>query len=394
MLDHDSYLGMIWALWGIGFITTLGRATIRFRVQGTYFAEDYLAFACFIFLTALTSVVTVVEPLFRVVREYLLAAQTNPLTPPPITPEQMVGNNVKALKLMFSQMLLFWTTLWAGKFSLLVFFRRIVIGLPRYMMMFWVVFALVLATYLGCILSNFLTCTPLAKYWSPEGCSDPRNVKRSDSSIRFATGADIAADFLIMLLPLRLLLKVQISNKQKIGLACMFSLGLIVIAFAFVRLYQVTKATKDAQINPTALTDGPLLLSMWSQIEAAVALLVANIPAFRSLITPPGGTRIRPSKGSSYLHKSSSGARSGGFGSGAGSGSQKRISKARVRRPSFEMQSLHSGTSSFGSNVELRDGEERYGRTTPGIVRTTEINVDSYSRGEEKHVSHPFVPPA
>jgi hypothetical protein len=85
-------------------------------------------------------------------------------------------------------MLLFWSTLWAGecfcgpaprrmfgptntnggkgKFSLLVFFRQMVKGLPTYMYIWWAVFTLVLMTYLGCILSNFLTCVPLQKYWS------------------------------------------------------------------------------------------------------------------------------------------------------------------------------------------------------------------------------------
>lgn len=123
-----------------------------------------------------------------------------------------------------SQMLLFWSTLWAGKFSLLVFFRRMVLGLPKYLNIFWVVFGLVLITYLGCMASNFLTCKPLHKYWSssasirlvhsplsiatvnansffPAGCSDPANVERADKSIKFATGADISADFLSTLLP-------------------------------------------------------------------------------------------------------------------------------------------------------------------------------------------------
>ncbi|KAK2741878.1 hypothetical protein FQN55_008166 [Onygenales sp. PD_40] len=375
MLDHAPYLGLIWALWGVGFLTTVGRAILRFKVQKKYVIEDYLALLCFIFLTALTSVITVVEPKFRIVRNYLLDSQTDPLTPPPLTMDQMLANNTIALKLMFSQMLLFWTTLWAGKFSLMAFFRRVVIGLPRYMMIYWVVFVIVMATYLACMLSNFLTCTPLTKYWSAMGCSDPENVVRADHSIKFATGADVAADLLIMLLPLRLLVKVRISAKQKIGLAWMFSLGLIVVAFAFIRLWKVTKATAHAQIDPTTLTEGPLLLSMWSQIEGAVALLVANIPAFRSLITPPGGTGIRPSKpynrGSSYPENSNGDSRS------------KSISKPRVRRSSYEMQSLHSDEGSFGSRVELRD--ER------NIVRTTEVAVAVHSRGEQS-IQYPFSP--
>jgi hypothetical protein len=84
-------------------------------------------------------------------------------------------------------MLLFWSTIWAsawhsitiilydpeltrlfllGKFSLLVFFRQLLVGLPRYMVVWWAAVILVLLSYLGCMLSNFLTCVPLTKYWS------------------------------------------------------------------------------------------------------------------------------------------------------------------------------------------------------------------------------------
>ena len=54
----------------------------------------------------------------------------------------------------------------AGKFSLLVFFRQIVIGIPKYLRIWWLVFTIVLLTYLACMLSNLLTCHPLKTYWS------------------------------------------------------------------------------------------------------------------------------------------------------------------------------------------------------------------------------------
>ena len=53
-----------------------------------------------------------------------------------------------------------------GKFSLLVFFRQLVVGLPKYMMVWWAVVVLVLLSYLGCMTSNFVTCVPFTNYWS------------------------------------------------------------------------------------------------------------------------------------------------------------------------------------------------------------------------------------
>jgi hypothetical protein len=95
-----------------------------------------------------------------------------------------------------------------------------------------------------------------------------------------------------MLLPLNLLRKLQVSPQQKFGLAVIFSLGLIIVAFAFARLAQVTKATSNP--DPTTMADGPVLLSMWSHIESSVSVIVATLPAFRYLLNKNMG-RTRPS---------------------------------------------------------------------------------------------------
>lgn len=54
----------------------------------------------------------------------------------------------------------------SAKFSLLFFFRRLVIGLPRYMWIWYCTFAIIMILYLASMASNLLTCTPLDKYWS------------------------------------------------------------------------------------------------------------------------------------------------------------------------------------------------------------------------------------
>jgi hypothetical protein len=172
-----------------------------------------------------------------------------------------------------------------------------------------------------------------------------------------------------MLLPLRLLWTLQISRKQKVALGCMFSLGIIVIVFAFVRLSNVTKATSQAKTNPTTLANGPILLSLWSTIEAAVAVLVANLPAFRSLLRTAGNTRrtnsprTKPSNLTAYAH-----------------GSHATTSRSAIKRHSMELESLHSADEIFGSPREHDRGFEMNKKSH--IVMTTDINVDSRERRE------------
>ncbi|KAG5298770.1 hypothetical protein I7I50_06104 [Histoplasma capsulatum G186AR] len=197
-----------------------------------------------------------------------------------------------------------------------------------------------------------------------------------------------------MLLPLSLLMKARISTKQKIGLACMFSLGLIVIAFAFVRFREIKKVSSLNETDEIVLVQGPVRLTLWSQIEAAMSLLITNIPAFRSLIAPPGSTPIHPAR--KYSGRPSYPERGGGVRLDGGledAASQMRVPKRHLCRASFEMDSLHSESSVYGSRVELGEEPTDVRRLTLGIVRTTEVDVDSHFRGNELFVSHPFVPP-
>jgi hypothetical protein len=66
----------------------------------------------------------------------------------------------------------------------------------------------------------------------------------------------------VMLLPLRLIWTLRISATQKLALACLFSLGIVIVAFAFIRLYDVTKAASEEAVDETKLADAPLILSL------------------------------------------------------------------------------------------------------------------------------------
>jgi hypothetical protein len=172
-----------------------------------------------------------------------------------------------------------------------------------------------------------------------------------------------------MLLPLRLLFTLQISLKQKFGLACLFSLGSIVIVFAFVRLFNVTKATAQSQIDPTTLADGPVILSLWSTIEAGVAVIVANLPAFRSFLKNRGQTRGSSGKPGGCDHY----ARSKSFRSG------RNTSQGAIIERGVELESLHSVELDVGKGM-VRGGVKEL--TSRDILMTRHISVQSSRRIE------------
>jgi FtsH-binding integral membrane protein len=92
----------IWSFWGLAFITTVIRIIARLRIQQKFQAEDYFAIFAFLLLTGLTSVITVMAPLFGTEQDYLeeLAVDADAVPPYPIN--VMEDRMILALKLMFS----------------------------------------------------------------------------------------------------------------------------------------------------------------------------------------------------------------------------------------------------------------------------------------------------
>jgi hypothetical protein len=170
-----------------------------------------------------------------------------------------------------------------------------------------------------------------------------------------------------MLLPLNLLRKLQVSPQQKFGLAVIFSLGTIIIVFAFARLAQVTKATSNP--DPTALTDGPVLLSMWSFIESSVSIIVATLPAFRYLLNNKMG-RTRPGPSIPPVYATAEPSASGSMGSRSRArnvfSGHRWSHNTAIRLPSRKRE--NKGSSGWSSETELRP--------MAGIEKLVDFNME------------------
>ncbi|GKT47368.1 uncharacterized protein ColSpa_07549 [Colletotrichum spaethianum] len=331
VLGFTEMMALIWILWAAALGMTIFRGSFQWILQRRLYADDYLIIAGLATLTALSAVITAMLPQFYLTGAYTKAAAKDPLAPLPLAADEFTARTIASLKLMFSQMLLFWTTLWAAKFSILFFVRRLVNGLPGYIRAWWVCFVAVLLLYLACMFSNFLTCMPLTKYWSA-----------------------------IMILPLNLLRKLTTSRSHKLGLVVLFSLGGIIIAFAIARLAQVTKATGDAAKDPTTVANGPVLLSMWSHIESSVSIIVATLPAFRFLLSKNRNMTRKTTK--KYVGPTI-----------GGSGMSLRSRKWQKGAVRLEGGDSDGHGSMQGSQTELRP--------VRGIQKEVEYNVEEFQGG-------------
>ena len=80
-----------------------------------------------------------------------------------------------------------------------------------------------LATYgTWAVVSGFLNCIPIAKFWDPsiEGfCLSPRALWFSNASMHIFT------DLVILVIPIPALINLKLPLKQKIGVIVVFALG-------------------------------------------------------------------------------------------------------------------------------------------------------------------------
>jgi hypothetical protein len=120
------------------------------------------------------------------------------------------------------------------KLSVLMFYRRLVDGTysQTFKWAIWVAMGFVGAMTITFIVLLFLTCTPLQAYWYQYDLTyDKKYTCASVDQIveisKLSGSLSVITDFYSVALPAVLLLRIQISKKQKIGLMCIFGLGFL-----------------------------------------------------------------------------------------------------------------------------------------------------------------------
>lgn len=73
---------------------------------------------------------------------------------------------VVMLKLFFVVQFFFWLTLWAVKLSLMFMFRRLTLGLQKFERLWWIVLGVVVATFIGCVVSQFTSCQNMSAWFT------------------------------------------------------------------------------------------------------------------------------------------------------------------------------------------------------------------------------------
>ncbi|KAF2870106.1 hypothetical protein BDV95DRAFT_608128 [Massariosphaeria phaeospora] len=168
------------------------------------------------------------------------------------------------------------TSLWSVKIAFLLFFKRLgteqLTGLKRY---WWAVLGLTIVSYGALYTTNDSGC-----YWREglEACSARPEARRmSLLSIRLNCTLDVLTDVLIMTIPFYIVSKIRISRRQRLILFALFSLVVITIIVAVLRVI-VSMPQLESRLDCG-------LIELFGHLQATIALIVVCAGSFRALFT-------------------------------------------------------------------------------------------------------------
>lgn len=182
--------------------------------------------------------------------------------------------------------ILYVTSLWAVKFALVLFYKRLAAPGSKLITVYNVALGGLLVTYLIIFFDILFQCYPYDKRWStdPNYQCDPKAAKANYwITILF----NIISDAIIISLPITMVMRLQMKLKQKLGVAAIFSLGGFVIISSIIRAYYSYR-------NETMLT------CTVSMVETAIALIASCLPALRSMLIGGNTQNVTSTYGKHY----------------------------------------------------------------------------------------------
>ncbi|OAL34809.1 hypothetical protein AYO20_06004 [Fonsecaea nubica] len=202
----------------------------------------------------------------------------------------------QALKCFFLLQIFYKLTINCTKLSMLFLYLRIFTDRIWFVRTCWILVALVIGACVSFTLSTILQCSPISRAWErwriDASCVDIYALWYSNAIYNILT------DFVIVLMVPPVIFRLKLPVRQKLGLTCVFGLGLIVCAASISRLTTLYSSAYGDDI-----TAGSLVSTIWTTIEAGLGVICANLPMIRTplqhffpkLFPPRTGTDHIPS---------------------------------------------------------------------------------------------------
>ncbi|KAF1983648.1 hypothetical protein K402DRAFT_338074, partial [Aulographum hederae CBS 113979] len=175
------------------------------------------------------------------------------------------------------------------KLSVLLLYRRLVAGTcgKKFKWSLWAAMGFVVACTVAFIPTLIFNCNPVQAHWlrfdimyrGDYKCA-PRELERDLTVVSAAFS--VVTDFYSVILPARLLSKLQVPRRQKVGLYVIFGLGLLVVGAGCARTYYLYRAFDPMSSNLTYWGFNAYIVAI---AEANLGIICACAPSLRTVFS-------------------------------------------------------------------------------------------------------------
>ncbi|RAL02179.1 uncharacterized protein BO80DRAFT_472839 [Aspergillus ibericus CBS 121593] len=267
------------------------------------------------------------------------------------------------LKLDFVSMIAYLLALGFIKASFCLLYLQIFPG-KGFRIACWSLLALVVGETIEETFVVIFQCSPIHKAWDAGGMVQGKCLSLT-AFYYISFGIRLATDLALFALPIPKLVRLNMTMGKRAGLVMMFGLGVLISLTSIIRATYISNFSDDHTWTLVNTLN-------WSSVEVAVAIFVACIPSFKSLITFrfPELQRLL-----GFSSKSDSTGRSRIYGT-----STRRTNNGRsiMGHHSIKLNAINTVTAQSQVDVEAsRNGsEERIIPTNSGIHVTTDVSVN------------------
>lgn len=187
-----------------------------------------------------------------------------------------------AVKIEFSYFLVLTLTLGMIKMSVLLMYRRLFLGtlFSRYSLLMCVVIVLFSLSFFFAF--AFQCRTNIQNWWTSVETIERYCDNTGAIDFGFVI-ADVLTDIMILVIPIPIVWRLQLSTPQRIGLIGIFLLGTIATAAGVARMVIVTLDDLDTNTGFRDLRGLITNILIWGQVEASIAVVAACLPTLRPL---------------------------------------------------------------------------------------------------------------
>ncbi|KAF2729627.1 hypothetical protein EJ04DRAFT_555963 [Polyplosphaeria fusca] len=183
------------------------------------------------------------------------------------------------MKLLLAHQIICPLTTSLTKLGILVLFHQILARTSRYYKVaIQITFFLVLATAVIQVIIPFANCKPLAYNWN-------RRTMQGSCAFdglalwRYLTIPNIVTTFVMVLIPLPALYKLQVTPASKFGLSLVFSVAIAGVVAATMRFHAFLTVSDFSDISFEIITP-----ECWTIAESGIYLIVGVLPTLRPLV--------------------------------------------------------------------------------------------------------------